>query len=418
MPFDYASYKKKCDSLTTEELQLEWQNYTRQLSSGATLSASSVLLSPLTSGISLIGLGISVPQLHNARKKRAIVGNKMKSYGVGPRTRRRDVIIPAAISMTASGLTFGLTPTGAELIGGEVGVKGIEYVVTHATLDAMWAILDEAQNTFHHKRSKSKLKRMQNQQRKYLAKDVAKLDEYSKIGLDIKRPYLLEEGNNYSRPVRRGLRPYHIEEEEEDYFFDRDQAPPPAYTKKYVYNGGQVQFSYDSRPNSAHSSSYNNNKPLPRICNRRSDYSNSGPAIENLGLLRSSAASRRSSIHHEKSRAAMVRLPAYYPTASNNSRNNPTAAYYQNEKKSKDESDFDSEDEISDQEEDEGNESDEDSDDEYEDEKKSDGKVIEHVLTLEQEIIMLKATILRMEMERRGLTTDSENEIIQPKKKQ
>lgn len=409
MPFDFAAYKRKCDALTTEELQLEWQNYTRQLSSGATLTASSVLLSPLTSGISLIGLGLSVPQLHNARKKRAIVGNRMLLHGKEPHTRRRDIIIPAGISVTASGLTLGLTPTGSELIGGEAGVKGIEYVVTHATLDAIWAILDEAQNSYHHRKSVRKFKRMQNQKRQYLAKDVVKPDEYSNFGLDIKRPFIQEEDRN-SRPVRRSLRPYYIEED--DYFYDRDQAPPPAYSKKYVYHGGKVQFSYETRPDSSHLPPYSQ---TPRMCNRRRHYSNTGPAIENLGLLRSSAATRRSSIH-ENSRSATSSMTGYRPEISNYSRNN-LSPYYQHEDQSEEESDFDSEEELSDQEqddevgEDRENESDEDSD-EAEDMKKKDGKIIEHVLTLEQEITMLKATILRMEMEKRGLNIDSKSEEV------
>ncbi|POS84681.1 hypothetical protein EPUL_006479, partial [Erysiphe pulchra] len=411
MPFDFAAYKKKCDGFTTEELQVEWENYTRQLVGGATLTASSILLSPMTSGISLIGTVISVPQLANARKKRAIVGNKMYSYGVVPHTRKRDLLVPAGIALTTAGLTYGMTPIGAELLGGEPGVRGIEYIVTHATLDTMFAILDEAQNTFHHKRSKHKLKKMQDKQKQFLGKDFVKHDEHSRSNLDIKRPHLLED--KHPQPSRRALRAYHIDED--DHYYDRDHTPPPAYSKKYVYHGGQVQYSYDARPGrgkvnlsydnrpkSSHPPSYNQH---PRVSNRRRNYSSSGPAVENLGHLRSSASFRRSSLHensrpsslHEHSRPSISRS-----TNSHYSRNNPSPRYRSVEN-SEDECYTDSEDEISDEEK---------VDEEYEsdkDEKKKDGKVIEQVLTLEQEVAFLKATILRMEMEKRGLT-DSESE--------
>jgi len=114
MPFDYDDYKKKCDTLTTEQLHKEWENYTRQIAGGATSTATSVLLSPLTAGISLMGLGLSAPRIHNARKKREIIQAGLEARGGTHNTRKRDVIAPMAVAGTISGLTFGLAGPIAE----------------------------------------------------------------------------------------------------------------------------------------------------------------------------------------------------------------------------------------------------------------------------------------------------------------
>lgn len=73
MPFDFKEYQTKCDGMSTEQLHKEWENYTRQVSGGATSTATSVLFAPVTGGISLVGLGLSAPKIHNARKKREII---------------------------------------------------------------------------------------------------------------------------------------------------------------------------------------------------------------------------------------------------------------------------------------------------------------------------------------------------------
>jgi hypothetical protein len=52
------------DGLTTEQLHKEWENYTRQIAGGATLTAASVLSSLFTVGISLVGIGLSAPCIH------------------------------------------------------------------------------------------------------------------------------------------------------------------------------------------------------------------------------------------------------------------------------------------------------------------------------------------------------------------
>jgi hypothetical protein len=139
MPFDYNEYQKKCDGLTTEQLQLEWENYTRQIAGGATSTAASVVLSPLTAGISLVGLGLSAPRIHNARKKREIIEAGLQQRGATHNTRKRDVVGPVAVAGTISALTFGLAGPGADIIAGEAVGKGAEYVAAHVILDGAGA---------------------------------------------------------------------------------------------------------------------------------------------------------------------------------------------------------------------------------------------------------------------------------------
>ncbi|KAG9231970.1 hypothetical protein BJ875DRAFT_353295, partial [Amylocarpus encephaloides] len=140
MPFDYARYQQKVNHLSTEELQLEWENYTREIAGGSAGTASSVVMAPLTGGVSLIGLGLSAPKIHNARKKREIIEAGLKSRGADHTTRKRDIAAPVAITAGVSVLTFGLATPGAEMLGGEVGAKGVEYVVAHAALDGAAAV--------------------------------------------------------------------------------------------------------------------------------------------------------------------------------------------------------------------------------------------------------------------------------------
>lgn len=134
MPFDYDEYSKKCSTMSESELQVrytfllphptqhsqyhcqmsihvnlhhlhhldwftqkEWENYTRQLSGGATSTTLSVGFAHLTLGASLVGLGLSAPRIHNARKKRAIVEERLRQLEMEARTRKRDVLGPVAL---------------------------------------------------------------------------------------------------------------------------------------------------------------------------------------------------------------------------------------------------------------------------------------------------------------------------------
>ncbi|CAG8955788.1 hypothetical protein HYFRA_00011657 [Hymenoscyphus fraxineus] len=157
MPFDYVQYQQKVNTLSTEQLQKEWENYTRQIAGGATSTATSVLFSPVTGGVSLIGLGLSAPRIHNARKKREIIEAGLQARGATHNTRKRDVVAPMAVAGAISGLTLGLAGPGAEMIGGEVGAKGVEYVVAHAALDGTGAILEQKHDDHTKKKAEEKL---------------------------------------------------------------------------------------------------------------------------------------------------------------------------------------------------------------------------------------------------------------------
>lgn len=138
--------------MTTEQLQREWENYTRQVAGGSTSTAISVGLSPFTAGISLIGLGLSAPRIHNARKKREIIEAGLQARGTTHNTRKRDVAAPMAVSGVLGGLTFGLAGAGADIIAGEVAGKGFEYAVSHAALDGTGAVIEHVHSE-HEKKS-------------------------------------------------------------------------------------------------------------------------------------------------------------------------------------------------------------------------------------------------------------------------
>jgi hypothetical protein len=157
MPFDYEDYQKKINTLTTEQLHKEWENYTRQIAGGATSTATSVLFSPLTAGISLIGLGLSGPRIHNARKKREIIEAGLQARGTTHQTRKRDVIAPMAVAGTLGGLTLGLAGPGADMIAGEVVGHGVEYAVSHAALDATGAVIEHTHDEHSKKKAEHKL---------------------------------------------------------------------------------------------------------------------------------------------------------------------------------------------------------------------------------------------------------------------
>ena len=122
--------------LTSEpRLHREWENYTRQISGGATSTAASVLFSPFTAGVSLVGLGLSGPRIHNARKKREIIEAGLKERGTTHHTRKRDVVAPMAIAGTLSGLTLGLAAPGADMIVGAAGGHVAGMAVSHAAVE-------------------------------------------------------------------------------------------------------------------------------------------------------------------------------------------------------------------------------------------------------------------------------------------
>jgi hypothetical protein len=141
MPFDYDKYQEKCNGMTTEQLQKEWENYTRQMSSGATSTATSILFMPVTGGFSAVGIGLSAPRIHNARKKREIIEAGLKARGTTHHTRTGDVLAPMAVSGIIGGLTLGLVPPGVDSAAGVAAGRGLEIAATNTALNATEAIV-------------------------------------------------------------------------------------------------------------------------------------------------------------------------------------------------------------------------------------------------------------------------------------
>jgi len=161
MPFDYNAFQTKCDGLSTAELQKEWENYTRQIAGGATSTAGAILFSPLTAGVSLVGLGLSAPRIHNARKKREIIEASLRNRGATHQTRKRDVLAPMAVSGGLGVLTLDLAGPGADLIAGEAVGKGVEYAAAQVVLDGAAATAEHVHTNHEKKEAMEKLRREQ-----------------------------------------------------------------------------------------------------------------------------------------------------------------------------------------------------------------------------------------------------------------
>lgn len=122
MPFDFKKFDAKCANMSIDELQREWQHYTRLISGSATSTAVSGAAIPFTLGVSAIGVGLAAPAIHNARKKREIIERHLQCLGTTHHTRKRDVLAPMAISGTvglvtlevASGAAGGITNAAIE----------------------------------------------------------------------------------------------------------------------------------------------------------------------------------------------------------------------------------------------------------------------------------------------------------------
>jgi hypothetical protein len=142
MPFDFKSYKLKCESLSTEELQIQWQKYTREIASGTTMASTSVVFAPLTAGISSIGLVGSTPKMYNARKKRQIIDAELEQRNMAHHTRKRDVFFSVATAGTIGVLGLGLAPVGSEMLGAVAGEKGVEYAVSHVAVDVAGGVVE------------------------------------------------------------------------------------------------------------------------------------------------------------------------------------------------------------------------------------------------------------------------------------
>ncbi|KIW02097.1 uncharacterized protein PV09_06587 [Verruconis gallopava] len=161
MPFDFKKYDAKCAEMNAEQLQLEWQHYTRQISGAATSTTVSGLAMPFTAGVSAIGVGLGAPTIHNARKKREIIEKHLQRLGTTHNTRKRDVMGSMAFSGTVGVLTLGVGSMGAEHVASAGAEHGISAIVNnetaikvgiHAALDGAAMAAEEA----HHAHLKEK----------------------------------------------------------------------------------------------------------------------------------------------------------------------------------------------------------------------------------------------------------------------
>ena len=172
MPFNYQEFSAKCDKMTIEELNHEWNVYTRHISGGATSTAMSVTFAPITAGASLLGLGLSGPRIHNARKKRAIIEAHLQALGTTHDTRKRDVLGSMALSGTIGGLTLGLAPSadGVATMGAQHAIETFvvnpDLVATgaHAALDGIGAgaeqVMEKEKDHIKKKMAMRKLRKM------------------------------------------------------------------------------------------------------------------------------------------------------------------------------------------------------------------------------------------------------------------
>ncbi|KAM0209005.1 hypothetical protein ACHAQI_006701 [Fusarium lateritium] len=160
MPFDFKAYDKKCQGLTLEELQREWEHYTRLISGAATSTAVSGVAIPLTLGISTIGVAMAAPAIHNARKKREIIERHLNRLNATHHTRKRDVLGSMAVSGTIGVVTLGVGSMGADAVataGAEHGIQAIVAnetaikIVSHAAFDGAGMAVEHA-HTSHLKK--------------------------------------------------------------------------------------------------------------------------------------------------------------------------------------------------------------------------------------------------------------------------
>ncbi|RYO77693.1 hypothetical protein DL762_009097 [Monosporascus cannonballus] len=153
MPFDFKAYDAKCNGLTPEELQREWQHYTRLISGASTSTAVSGIAMPFTMGVSTIGVAMAAPAIHNARKKREIIEKHLQKHGTTHVTRKRDVVGSMAVSGTIGIVTLGVGTAGADAVataGAEHGISAVVEnetaikIVTHAALDGVGMGIEHA----------------------------------------------------------------------------------------------------------------------------------------------------------------------------------------------------------------------------------------------------------------------------------
>ncbi|KAH7324412.1 hypothetical protein B0I35DRAFT_161448 [Stachybotrys elegans] len=159
MPFDFEAYDEKCNGLTQEQLQREWNHYTRLITGAATSTTISSIAIVPTLGVSIIGVALAAPSIHNARKKREILDRHLQRLGTRHETRTRDVLGSMAFTSAINVLTLGFSTMGASQIseiGAEYAISAIienevaTKAVTHAAFDGAGMLVEKA-HTDHKK---------------------------------------------------------------------------------------------------------------------------------------------------------------------------------------------------------------------------------------------------------------------------
>ncbi|EWC46361.1 hypothetical protein DRE_04304 [Drechslerella stenobrocha 248] len=161
MPFDFKRYDEKCLAMSPEELQLQWEHYTRLISGAATSTAVSGVALPLTMGVSVVGVAMAAPAIHNARKKREIIEKHLNRHGTTHVTRKRDVLSSVAISGTVGVVTMGASSIATDALSSHAAEYGVRQVVenevavkvgTHIAFDAA-AMAGEHAHTEHKRKN-------------------------------------------------------------------------------------------------------------------------------------------------------------------------------------------------------------------------------------------------------------------------
>ncbi|KAK6346475.1 hypothetical protein TWF696_006605 [Orbilia brochopaga] len=169
MPFDFKKYDEKCAAMSPQELQLQWEHYTRLISGAATSTAVSGVALPLTMGVSAVGVALAAPAIHNARKKREIIERHLNRHGTTHVTRKRDVITSVAISGTIGVVTMGASTIAADAVTSHAAEYGIQQVVenelaikvgTHVAFDAA-AMAGEHAHTAHKRKKEAMIAQQQ-----------------------------------------------------------------------------------------------------------------------------------------------------------------------------------------------------------------------------------------------------------------
>lgn len=131
--FKFDEFDAQCSKLNVDQLQQQWQHYTRALSATST-SAAVATLSPgrlgSTEGTSMIGAMIAGPLMHNARKKRHIIEKHLGMKGAAPEIPKKADDGSAELSGTLGGAR-----AGNGLVAEGMAVDKVTKIVSHVVLD-------------------------------------------------------------------------------------------------------------------------------------------------------------------------------------------------------------------------------------------------------------------------------------------